>query len=76
VVESALDFVVSAVGSDVLYAPSIYISGRWQHRVSKNYLMAHDFGISPEYDANANGYSRPEADAGAASTYFRGLVFA
>jgi hypothetical protein len=32
VVESALDFVVSAVGSDVLYAPSIYISGRWQHR--------------------------------------------
>jgi hypothetical protein len=28
--------------------------------VSKNYLMAHDFGISPEYDANANGYSRPK----------------
>jgi hypothetical protein len=56
--------------------PRPYTSVAGGNTVSKNYLMAHDFGISPECDANANGYSRPEADAGAASTYFRGLVFA
>jgi hypothetical protein len=28
---------------------------------STNYSMAHDFGISPEGNANANGYLRPEA---------------
>ena len=74
--EQCADFVVSAVGSDVLYARpySSYSSVAGGNTVSTNYLMAHDSVF--HRNAMPMATRDPKQTPARLGIFFRGLVFA